>query len=109
MSWSSPSDSDTVDDLGPDERSIAHLPTTAREYLIAAADSKGHSQRLYCRVPPMVGRLVQQVYESRRFPFRTMGDLVRWCVVNNCKRLASAHTGVDSVWRRSEVMLQQLA
>lgn len=99
---------DAVDDVGPDDRSIASLPTKARDYLVAAADNKGHSQRLYCRVAPMVGRLIQQVYETRRYPFRTQGDLIRWCVVDNCKRLA-AGPGVDSVWRRAEVMLAQLA
>lgn len=105
MAWD---DQDAIDDLGPDEKSIAGLPTRARDYLIPAADNKGHSQRLYCRVVPQVGRLVQQVLESRLYPFRTAGDVVRFCVVYTVKRLLVA-PGVDSIWRRVEVMMAQLA
>lgn len=105
MAWT---DDDSTDDSGPSETDVAGLPLKARDYLIPATDTKGHSMRLYCRVMPQVGRLVQQVYEAKRYPFRTMGDLVRWAIVDNCRRLA-AGAGVESVWRQAEIMLRQLA
>ncbi len=99
---------ESVDDQGPDELSLLGLPTAAKDYLIAAADKNGHSQRMYCRVPPAVGRLVTQVFQSHRYPFRTIGDLVRWCIFNNVKRLA-AGPGIDSVYRQADIMIAQLA
>lgn len=99
---------DAVDDSGPDDKLVASLPTRARDYLIPAADNKGHSTRVYCRVPPSVARLVQQVHDSRKYPFRTQGDVIRWCVVNGCKMLVVGH-GIPSVWRQVETMMATLA
>jgi len=99
---------DAADDPGPDTNAVSALPTNVRDYLIPAADAKGHSIRLYCRVMPGVGRVVQQIVASKRYPFRTLGDLMRWCLVHGSKQLA-AGGGFQSVFGQVETMMEQLA
>jgi hypothetical protein len=83
------------------------LPKDEREYIIPAQDAKGHNVRLYCRAMPSVGRLVADVHASKKYPFRTMGDIIRWCVVNGAKRLA-AGKGVPSVIAQVDAMIAVL-
>jgi hypothetical protein len=101
---------DAADDPGPDTgaASWGALPENVRDYLIPAADAKGHSTRLYCRVMPGIGRLVQQVVASKKYPFKTMGDMIRYCIVTGAKRL-SAGQGFDSVFAQVDTMMEQLA
>ena len=81
------------------------LSIKERDYVIPAQDTKGHHIRLYCRAQPAVGRLVADVHASRKYPFRTVGDLVRWCVVTGVKRLASG-AGINSVMAHADAMIE---
>lgn len=96
-----------TEDPGLSPTQTAALPTNERDYLIPAQDAKGHHIRLYCRAPPTIGRIVADVHASRKYPFRTMGDLVRWCIVHGAKRLA-AGAGVPSVIAISDAMTAML-
>lgn len=57
------------------------------DFVIPAQDHQGHSERLYCRVQPLHDRQVDKVVASKQFPFRTKGDVMRWCVVRGLKLL----------------------
>jgi hypothetical protein len=57
------------------------------DFVIPAQDHQGHSERLYCRVQPLHDRQVDKVVSSKQFPFRTKGDVMRWCVVRGLKLL----------------------
>lgn len=57
------------------------------EFVIPAGDHQGHSERVWCRVQPLHERQVDIVLRSKQFPFRTKGDVVRWCVVRGLKML----------------------
>lgn len=57
------------------------------DFIIPARDHQGHSERIYCRVQPQHARAMNVVYKSGKFPFRTEGDLFRWCVVRGLKVL----------------------
>jgi hypothetical protein len=96
---------DTDSGATADEQS--GLPTNERAYIIPATDTKGHYTRLYCRAQPLVGRLLADVHASRKYPFRTVGDLVRYCVVTGAKRLAAA-AGVESVMAQVDGMIAAL-
>jgi hypothetical protein len=102
-------DDETADaDPGPIETEVGFgLPTNEREYIIPAQDAKGHNTRLYCRAPPAVGRLVSDILASRKYPFRTIGDLVRWCIVTGSKRLASGK-GIKSVTAQADAIIDIL-
>jgi len=47
------------------------------EFRIGASDTKGHSARHWFRCIPMMARQVEQIIQSKKFPYRTKGDLLR--------------------------------
>lgn len=47
------------------------------EYHIPATDPKGHSARHWFRTIPAMAREVEQIVQSKAFPYRTKGDLLR--------------------------------
>jgi hypothetical protein len=77
------------DDPGQSPDVVSGLPRYERDYIIPAQDVKGHSIRLYCRAAPTVARLIGEIIGSKKYPFRTQGDLIRWCIVHGAKRLAA--------------------
>lgn len=93
------------DDHAAEDPGPLDLSVNERDYIIPAQDAKGHHIRLYCRAQPAVGRLVADVHASRKYPFRTVGDLVRWCVVVGVKRLATGG-GINSVMAHADAMIE---
>lgn len=57
------------------------------DFVIPASDHLGHSERIFCRVQPQIDRAIGVAVQSHKFPFRTNGDLIRWCVVRGLKVL----------------------
>ena len=47
------------------------------EFIIPASDTKGHSARHWFRCIPAMARQVEQIIQSKKFPYRTKGDLLR--------------------------------
>jgi hypothetical protein len=98
-----PDPSNEAPDPGP-----VDAPTLKeRDYIIPAQDSKGHHTRLYCRAIPSVGRMVADVHASRKYPFRTVGDLIRFCIVTKVKELASG-AGIQSVIAQADAIIAYL-
>lgn len=91
------------DDPGADESEKSGLPTRERAYIIPAQDAKGHSARVYCRVQPSLARLLADVHQSHKYPFRVQGDAVRWCIDYGLRRLASG-AGIPSVMAQSDAI-----
>lgn len=100
-------DPEQGDEVGV-ERDDATIPEDERQYLIPASDARGHSERVYCRVQPAVLRLLEEVVGSHKYPFRTRGDALRYCVVNGLKKLAARKEGIPSVIAQAEVVLDIL-
>lgn len=57
------------------------------DFIIPASDHQGHSERVFCRIQPQHERAMSVIMKSRRFPFRTTGDLMRWSIVRGLKVL----------------------
>ncbi len=57
------------------------------DFIIPGSDHQGHSERVYCRVQPQHARALSKVLNSKRFPFRTTGDIMRWSIVRGLKVL----------------------
>lgn len=57
------------------------------DFIIPAQDHNGHSERVFCRVQPALDREVDSIVQSRQWPFKTKGDMVRWCVWQGAKSL----------------------
>jgi hypothetical protein len=61
------------------EVELPNIPA-ARQYLIPGQDTKGHAHRVYCRVMPAHYRALCALERSKQFGFRTLGDVIRWCI-----------------------------
>ena len=96
------------DDPGHTVDEAAGLPRDERAFIIPARDVRGDSVRLYCRAQPAVARLLADIQASHKYPFRTMGDVIRWCVVVGARRLAAGHA-IDSVVTHIEAATAVLA
>lgn len=57
------------------------------DFVIPASDHQGHSERVFCRVQPQIDRAMGMAVLSKKFPFRTNGDLMRWCIHRGLKVL----------------------
>lgn len=72
-------------------------------FRIPASDTKGHSHREYFRVQPGHAQMVSEVLNSKKFPFRTRGDvhrlglarLFRW--LETISPIASVTAEVDAI------------
>jgi hypothetical protein len=66
---------DSDDEQGPGFRKY-----DPAQFIIPGQDTRGHSERLYCRVMPAVDRALDVVVNSKKWPFRTKGDVMRWAI-----------------------------
>ena len=75
----------------------------ADQFQISASDSKGHSDRVYCRVQPQVKDQISHITGGKVFPYRTAGDLVRHALHRHLKWLEGMGT-VRSVMGQVEII-----
>ena len=60
---------------------------TETDWRVPASDQKGHSERLWFRCQPSLAAMCDQVVASRKFPYRTKGDLLRHALNSHLKWL----------------------
>lgn len=66
-------------DHDPEDR-ILHRQYDPANFIVPGSDAQGHSERIQCRVPPGMLRQISAIVASKRFPFKTDGDVYRWAV-----------------------------
>lgn len=74
------------------------------DFIIPGQDSNGNSMRLYCRTVPLLARAVDKILGSKKFPFYTKGDIVRWCLHEGVKVLESLEPMNGSVLAQVDAM-----
>lgn len=73
------------------------------EFIIPASDTKGHSARCWFRTVPSMLRQVQQILDSKAFPYRTKGDIFRHALhrhmrwLNSIEPIPSVAGQVDAI------------
>ena len=92
--------------MSPKPKDKLSMPPES-EFRIAATDTKGHSTRHYFRTIPMMASLVQQIVESREFPYRRKGDLLRHALHRHVKWLATL-APIPTVMGQVEIILEIL-
>lgn len=91
------------------------LRHTAEEFLCPGQDDKGVSHRLHFRVTPITERALEVLRDSKRFPYKTVSDIVRHAVMRHIawlhlieptvpKHFLAGLTAVNEVVRDSEIM-----
>lgn len=66
------------------------LSPATRAYQIPAQDNKGHSVKKTVRIPPQLEMQIEIVMGSKKFPYRTDGELMRHALVDHLQRLSSS-------------------
>lgn len=74
------------------------------DFIIPARDSKGESMRVWVRIQPGHDRALSVILNSKKFPFKTTGDILRWCVHRGLAKLEKME-GLPSVTQQVEAML----
>lgn len=95
------------DDPGLTPEQTQGLPRHERDYIIPAQDHKGHHTRLYCRAAPVVGKMLADLVASKKYPFRTVGDAIRYCIASR-SRVLLAQAGIPSVLAQADTMISVL-
>lgn len=81
-----------------------HAP---EDFIVPSKDHKGDSVRVWNRIQPGHDRAVAVIVGSKRFPFKTAGDCVRWCIHRGLKSLEQMEP-VPSVTQQVEAMMGAL-
>lgn len=87
-----------------DEGNLKYDPA---EFIVPAQDARGHSEREWCRVSPGHDRQLDIVVNSRAFPYRTKGDVIRHAIVRHLKWLEAVEE-MPSVTGQVDMMMEVL-
>lgn len=75
------------------------------DFHIPASDTKGHSARHWFRCIPAMARQVEQIVQSRAYPYRTKGDLLRHALHRHMRWLNSI-TPVQTVSGQVDAIIE---
>lgn len=78
----------------------------ADDFIIPASDTNGHNARQYFRAQPGHAQQVSIFVGSKRFPYRTKGDLLRHAMVRHLKWLAELEGTVPSVMSQVDAIME---
>lgn len=78
---------------------------TERRLVVPASDTKGRSERIWVRMPPLMIRGCQMLVASGQYPWKTPGDFQRFAIHDAMRRLQrDAPSEVVSVISQVEAM-----
>lgn len=80
-----------------------------QQFIVPGQDQNGNSVRVFCRIVPLLDRSVDIIMGSRKFPFKSKGDLLRWCIKSGVERLEDMEPMQDSVTAQVDAMMTILA
>ena len=75
-------------------------------FIIPAQDTKGHKERLQFYAQPGHVNQVAAIVASRKFPFRTRGGLMRWCLDIGLKRLEQIDESIPGVTSQVDAIIE---
>lgn len=81
---------------------------TERHYLVPIKDSHGHAERINLRVLPLYTVRLNKILESKKFPFRSTNDIVRYAIDRACGLLETRAGLPTSLYRQTEAMKRVL-
>ena len=75
------------------------------QFRIPASDTKGHTNRMYFRCQPGHSHQVSVMLDSKKFPYRTKGDLLRHALVRHLDWLGT-QAPVPSIMAEVDTILE---
>ncbi len=88
---------------------------TDKDFIISGTDHKGHAHRVQCRLMPAHFRALTAIKDEGRFPFKTLGDIVRWSIyrglreLQELKRSAKVESHMLQVAAIHDVLTEEMA
>lgn len=67
------------------------------QFRVSGVDSKGHTTRVWASTQPMHKQTLDIIVQSKKFPYRTTGDLIRHALVRHIHWLEKIHKPLSSV------------
>jgi len=77
-----------------------------KEFNVPASDVRGHNTRVQFRIQPGHAQQLDSVVASKKFPYRSRGDLYRHALLRHLKWLEAQDGSIPSVLRQVEVILE---
>lgn len=77
-------------------------------FIIPGQDNNGNSIRLFCRIMPLLSRSLDIIHGSGKFPFKSKGDVMRWCVKRGVEVLEEMEPMPGSVTAQVDAMIYAL-
>lgn len=74
------------------------------EWLVGATDTKGHSVRQWFRCQPGLDNQLESLLASKRFPYRTKGDILRHAVITHLEWLQHMEPDLPSTIRQVQLI-----
>lgn len=97
--------SSNADEFAKDSKSKSKYKP--EDFMIPAKDGQGQSVRFAVALQPAHDRQIAIILNSRVFPFKTPGDVARWCIHRGLTQLKVMEP-VPSVLQQVEAMMQVL-
>ena len=76
-------------------------------FQVPASDTKGHNTKLWFRLQPGHAQMIDRVVSSRKFPYRSQGDLLRHAILRHMHFL-DALAPVPSVLAQVDAIIEVL-
>lgn len=73
------------------------------QFIVSPSDAKGVSYRLTFRCTPDMEKAIDAIIASQKFPFKTRGDVLRWCTLRGTKELEKME-GLPTVTKRIDIL-----
>lgn len=80
-----------------------------QQFIIPGQDQNGNSIRVFCRIVPLLDRSLDILFGARKFPFKSKGDMIRWCIKTGVEKLEAMEPVTDSVTAQVDAMMAILA
>lgn len=77
-------------------------------FIVPGSDQNGNSLRVWCRVVPLLDRAIDVLFGSHKFPFKSKGDLVRWCIKRGVEELNGMEPMVGSTMAQVNAIMALL-
>lgn len=82
-----------------DDTNVVEFPggLDPAQFRVSSVDSKGHSIRAWASLQPMHLQTIDVLVQSKKFPYRTRGDLLRHAIIRHIHWLEKIYKPLNSV------------
>lgn len=84
----------------------SHAGYDPAKFIVPGRDHHGDSVREWCRVQPSTDHEVDAIIASKKWPFRTKGDFLRWAIWEGVKRINTMESVPGNMINVAETIIE---